>query len=46
MAPARLDGDWRLLELSVPSGYRGALAVAGAEVRVTSRDWQPDAPDG
>ncbi len=39
MAPARLDGDWRLIELSVPDGYRGTLAVAAAEVRVTTRDW-------
>ncbi len=39
MVPVRLATDWQLLEVEVPSGYRGALAVAAAEVRVTSRDW-------
>lgn len=45
MVPVRLDGEWQLIELSVPSGYRGTLAVADPEVRVRSRDWQSDVPD-
>jgi 4'-phosphopantetheinyl transferase len=41
MVPVRLASDWQLLEVEVPSGYRGALAVAAPEVRVTSRNWGP-----
>jgi 4'-phosphopantetheinyl transferase len=41
MAPLRLAEQWRLIELSVPAGYRATLAVQGGEARVVTRDWPP-----
>ena len=33
-------GDWRLIELTgLPGGYRGALALRGAEATVADRTW-------
>jgi 4'-phosphopantetheinyl transferase len=41
MAPIRLGGDWRLVELTdLPSGYCGALAVEGGVTGIVARDWR------
>ena len=44
MAPARRAGEWQLLEIGVPDGYRATLAVNAPEARVRTRDWPPAAP--
>jgi 4'-phosphopantetheinyl transferase len=32
--------EWRLVEIGdLPDGYRGTLAIAGADAQVTARDW-------
>jgi 4'-phosphopantetheinyl transferase len=31
--------EWRLVEIDLPDGYRGALAITGGDPAIVSRDW-------